>query len=665
MGSVIKIFDLENTKKDLIEACLADVVSCTSIISNNSQFVATYNNVPLSGQPLVATNPVFHIANAQQKYDIKGLQLFPDVTLDVENFYYVNMATLLGIVQGYYQEEKSPFKPERIITRMEATKVILGGADLMKWLYYDELATQLGGDQYVLIQETPFSDIKVTTDKMWWYPRYVSKACSVGMFDCTQGSKFRPDEYITKAEVDAMVNNVKNYLGSSGTTARLVDDNDGDTLKNYLEESVYFTNPNKADTDDDGLRDDQELFVYKTSPFLKDTDGDGLSDADEVLVYKTNPLEADTDGDGYPDNIEVREKTDPADVLSLPKATGYQGVSDSWKEQYKITVTDGSQDSDHDGLTDVMEYQYGTDPLSPDSDNDGYPDALEVLDLGTDPLKPNTRVEIEELLKITNLKEGQLVGTSMPLIKGIAPLDSTVRLVLKNDFGHEKVLGDTTVDANHVFLFKVPKPIKDGRYIIVARALQLSKKAIKESEPVHIVVDSKLNVPAPVPKKIADQEISSDVLLKNLRVEIVNKRPVLYGSTELGNKVTASWRSIVMTSALVADSLGGEFAIMAPTDLAVGDHEVFVTATRKKDNAQSDTVRILFKVSPSFEQEQAQQMEAQQLRGVVEKSLARILPATMAKFIARNWFLVLMLGLLMVAIAGTIVYLLVGGRKKK
>ena len=45
-------------------------------------------------------------------------------------------------------------------------------------------------------------------------------------------------------------------------------------------------------------------------------------------------------------------------------------------------------DNDNDGLTNIKEYQHGTEPNNPDTDGDGYSDGYEVLH-NTDPLDPN------------------------------------------------------------------------------------------------------------------------------------------------------------------------------------------------------------------------------------------------------------------------------------
>lgn len=49
-----------------------------------------------------------------------------------------------------------------------------------------------------------------------------------------------------------------------------------------------------------------------------------------------------------------------------------------------------SLDGDHDGLTDVLEKTYGTDPKNPDTDGDGLTDGQEVNTYHTDPVKSDT-----------------------------------------------------------------------------------------------------------------------------------------------------------------------------------------------------------------------------------------------------------------------------------
>ncbi len=78
--------------------------------------------------------------------------------------------------------------------------------------------------------------------------------------------------------------------------------------------------------------------------------------------------------------------------VNLPNSTVGDGIPDSWKIQYGFSVTDpgvAGADPDNDGLTNLQEYQLGTNPVNPDTDGDGIPDGQEVK-IGTNPLKPDT-----------------------------------------------------------------------------------------------------------------------------------------------------------------------------------------------------------------------------------------------------------------------------------
>ncbi len=92
-----------------------------------------------------------------------------------------------------------------------------------------------------------------------------------------------------------------------------------------------------------------------------DGDGDGLYDGREVRLYWTDRFDADTDGDGMPDGWELQHGFDPLDAA------------------------DALGDADSDGLTNIGEYQAGTDPHNSDTDGDGMPDGWEVQ-FGLNPL---------------------------------------------------------------------------------------------------------------------------------------------------------------------------------------------------------------------------------------------------------------------------------------
>lgn len=108
--------------------------------------------------------------------------------------------------------------------------------------------------------------------------------------------------------------------------------------------------PKNADFDADGISNWLELTVYGTDPLKPDTDGDGLPDGQE-----------DTDGDGLADAFErmiIDNSPDP-DSLTLVDITA-------------------SGDNDSDGLSNWIEYQRGLSGYRIDSDGDGYGDRLSV-----------------------------------------------------------------------------------------------------------------------------------------------------------------------------------------------------------------------------------------------------------------------------------------------
>lgn len=132
--------------------------------------------------------------------------------------------------------------------------------------------------------------------------------------------------------------------------------------------SVIIPNP---DTDEDGISDSQET-AGGTNPLVEDTDGDTLSDYYErcydmdCTTYNpgatdTDATKSDTDNDGMPDNWEITNSLNPL-------------------------LADGGVDTDLDELTNLREYQQGTNPNVADTDADKLSDGEEVDVYGTNPL---------------------------------------------------------------------------------------------------------------------------------------------------------------------------------------------------------------------------------------------------------------------------------------
>ncbi len=110
---------------------------------------------------------------------------------------------------------------------------------------------------------------------------------------------------------------------------------------------------------------------------------DAVTDGDQSYIIVTAAAtSADTNYNGFnPADVSVTNQDDEG-VLDSDS----DGLPDSWETTYfgDLTTTDGTTDLDGDGLTELAEYQNGTDPNNTDTDGDGDSDGDEVL-YGADP----------------------------------------------------------------------------------------------------------------------------------------------------------------------------------------------------------------------------------------------------------------------------------------
>ena len=156
-----------------------------------------------------------------------------------------------------------------------------------------------------------------------------------------------------------------------------------------------------TDTDGEGLTDVLEDY-FGSDKEITDTDGDGLSDYIEAIVLSYDAAAEDTDGDGTADHDE-----DPDD-------DGITNIIEIESETNPI-----SGDTDGDGLSDSEGDEHGTDPLNADTDGDGASDGIEV-ELGTDPLTADESFDATA----TAENEGDTVSPSVSLTLDGSQLES-------------------------------------------------------------------------------------------------------------------------------------------------------------------------------------------------------------------------------------------------
>ena len=155
-------------------------------------------------------------------------------------------------------------------------------------------------------------------------------------------------------------------LNVTESTALYREDIDKDGLWDVSENKTAIW----TDADQDNNREDGE-YGFISSPLLwentvRDTDGDGLTDLAEQNVHQTDIAHPDTDGDLLPDGWEITNSLDPLNT------TGIHG---------------GSGNPDNDGLSNLDEYSFVSDPRKADTDGDGVNDGPEVAG-GSNPSDP-------------------------------------------------------------------------------------------------------------------------------------------------------------------------------------------------------------------------------------------------------------------------------------
>ena len=198
----------------------------------------------------------------------------------------------------------------------------------------------------------------------------------------------------------------------------------GDTAVDTADLTILLRGVSGADVDGDAVTaaiENRMAVEYAsqvapcgTSPFkppacffgFPDADNDGLRLPAE-LTFGTNPSVADTDGDGLPDGIDSQglgKSRDPECVGCIPpycliakcypNDPQFQPLSNPLvSDTDGDSISDGNEDFDQDGLSNVTELGNGTNINVADTDRDGLTDAFEVNTFGTDPKSLDTNCD--------------------------------------------------------------------------------------------------------------------------------------------------------------------------------------------------------------------------------------------------------------------------------
>jgi hypothetical protein len=193
-------------------------------------------------------------------------------------------------------------------------------------------------------------------------------------------------------------------------------DTDGDGIPNDCDQACVASGMTADEDDDnDGIADVNDGFSLVAIGNLTDTDGDGIpNDCDQACIDVGMTADTDDDGDGVADDLDAFP-LDATEVLDTDlDGTGNNAdtdddgdlLPDSFENDNGLDPLDKEDallDKDQDNLSNIDEYNLGTDINNVDTDGDGITDDIDDRPLDFDNAFPGIyRGELYLLPDITD-----------------------------------------------------------------------------------------------------------------------------------------------------------------------------------------------------------------------------------------------------------------------
>ncbi len=125
----------------------------------------------------------------------------------------------------------------------------------------------------------------------------------------------------------------------------------------------------------------------------------------------------DSDGDGIPDDVEISLGLDPHNPVDAQEDFDRDGLTNL--REYQLGTDIRKADTDGDGINDGDEVdRYHTNPLLADTDGDGIPDGVEIQ-TGSDPLNKNS-FDLNKATASFVLQPPAFVLTTSPIFPGVS-----------------------------------------------------------------------------------------------------------------------------------------------------------------------------------------------------------------------------------------------------
>ena len=327
--------------------------------------------------------------------------------------------------------------------------------------------------------------------------------------------------------------------------------------------------------------------------------------------HSTGPLDIsdDTSSGGLynPDGLGNRtsDYVDYAPWLGIAEDSDNDNIPDYWELLHfgNLTTADDTTDSDSDGLTDLEEYQLGTNPKLSDTDNDGMPDGWEAHN-GLDPLANDANgdkdgdgyTNLQEYLSSTDPDNNlavpippvadagpdQLVGENI-----VVTLSAANSFDLDDGIGSylwQQVYGDTVnlSDASAIQPHFTSSAGLDPSGISLKFRLTVTDNGGLQTTDTCIVNVSWSNEP-PVSSTGQDQDALQD--------ETVSLNGS--NSTDLEGEISYLWQQISGSPVSLDDSAIISPTLTTPSDLTAGESLIFELTVSDLDGLQATDSSIV------------------------------------------------------------------------
>lgn len=263
-------------------------------------------------------------------------------------------------------------------------------------------------------------------------------------------------------------------------------------------------------------------------------------------------------------------------------------------------LTEGT-DIKRDNVDDRIQLSLDLPLLNDDSDDDGIGVAEELsfgLDLyNKDYIYKVPKIFVHSKYGLSKIKTGKF--PTIKLFGGKKGSKVKVSLVSKKDNNKQLYVGEVELDDESKGVITAREVVPDDYYIIA-----LSEDGISELAEIEVLDDEE--VLAPIISFSRDELLTRalagfpefvraliEKILKAMANEV--KPRLIKGRAAPGSMVFVTWKSLTLSSVVMADASQGEFQVEVPPELEAGDHEAIVYVFDPQKSLLGNVSNLFFK----------------------------------------------------------------------